>query len=91
MNIHAVMQSMMSQGGQEEFNQGRYLDSDPYMLLLSANGETIITLFEFTDLLVANVEVVHLKMPEDEIPKNKRKEILLAKQIVKEHFSELLL
>jgi len=91
MNIHTMMKSMMSQGGQEEFNQGRYLDSDPYMLLLSGDGETIITLFEFTDLLVANIQIVDLKIPEDEIPKGKRQQILLAKKIVKEHFSELLL
>ncbi len=81
---------LMSQGGQDEYSEGRWLDSDPYMLLLSKDGEEIISLYEFTDLISANISINDLKAPDEEITRRKQ-EIITVKKIVKEYFSELLL
>lgn len=89
--LQSLMQINMGGGtAKEDYDEGQWLDSDPYMLLLSKDGDEIISLYEFTDLVSAHINISDLKIPEDEI-KGKKKEILHVKGIVKEYFSEILL
>ena len=62
-----------------------WLDSNDYMIELNEEGDTILVLYQFTDLLVTNVSIDDLKSD------GGNQKIQIARDIVKEHFSELLL
>ena len=85
------MLQIFSQNSQEEFNDRIYIDSGEYTLVLNEARDTILCLYEFTDLLCANILIADFKTDTPEVKGSKKKELELAKQIVEKHFPELLL